>query len=133
MNLVERAKFEIDRWGKREKGLGDNEIKFVQALLDKDYILALPCSKKLHKQNTPSGLRHLFYHHVAGILEWKERISEGDKSGISPLLYTSVREIWPNRDNGDNKKHDFNNISRNGRELPADHESGGNGGGGFRP
>lgn len=128
MVLLERAKSEIERWGKYDKGLGNGEIKLLQALLDKDYLLQLPCSKKVHKQDTPSGLRHLFYHHVAGILGWKERVPEGDESGISTLLYALVREIWPNSENGSNKKHDFNTINKNrsedGRELFAGYEPG---------
>lgn len=133
MDLLERAKLEIERWARVEKGLSNSEIELLQALLDRDYLLALPCSKKVHKQNTPSGLRHLFYHHVASILGWTERVCEGDSNGMSPLLYSLIREIWPNREDGGNKKCKFDNTSRtrggDGRPLLGSRVSGGSSGG----
>lgn len=93
-SLLESAKLEIERWGSQDMGLGKTQIEYIQALLDPIYLLTLPCSKRVNKQEDARGLRHLFYHQVSAILGWKERVPEGDALGISPLLYKLVREIW---------------------------------------
>lgn len=91
--LVESGRREIERWGREEKGLGEGEIGLLKNLLDRECLLRLPCSSKVEKRDTPEGLRHLFYHHVAAILGWRERVVEGDKEGMSALLYSIVRQI----------------------------------------
>lgn len=91
IELVESRRREIERWGREQRGLGEGEIGLLKNLLDREYLLRQPCSTKVQKRDTPEGLRHLFYHHVAAIFGWRERVLEGDKEGMSALLYSIVR------------------------------------------
>lgn len=110
--LLESGRKELERWGREEKGLGEGEIGLLTNLLDTNYLLSLPCISRVEKRDTPEGLRHLFYHHVASILGWRERVVEGDKEGIPALLYSIVREIWLSTEHGDNKKRKRMHIHR---------------------
>lgn len=84
-NLIETIKVEIEKWGSQDKELGSLEIEYMKTLLNKDYVLRLSCSKNVYKENSPSRLWDLFYHHVTAILGWKGRVPKGDAHGINPM------------------------------------------------
>lgn len=109
--MIERCKSELERRGRDDQGLGEEQVRLLIDLLDRDYLLSMPCSKKMQKKkNTLEGLRHLFYDHISGILGWTMRVEEGDKKGISPLLYSLIRQIWPLKNYGNNTEFRENNI-----------------------
>lgn len=122
-HLLLAAREEIVRWGKHERGLGDNQVGFLLELLNKEVLLSLPCSSKVEKHDTPEGLRHLFYHQVSNILGWKERVPEGHKFGISPQLYSLVRQIWPSQQDANNEESLNTNFSRDGGRRSQQHSS----------
>lgn len=96
------------------------QIEYIKKLLDKDYLLGLPCPERVHKQEDARELRHLFYHHISSILGWKDIVLEGHAHGISPLLYKLVRQIW----SSDGEKGQ-NSVHGSGEECTVGAEQGG--------
>lgn len=122
--LLLDAREELVRWATIDKGLGEQQVGFLLELLDRDVLLNLPCSNKVEKRDTSEGIRHLFYHHVSNILGWKERVCEGDPLGISSLLYSLVRQIWPTEHHANNEEHNTASIKGDGargdnQQLPG--------------
>jgi hypothetical protein len=80
--VLHRARFVVADWLRHSEKASPLQVLCILRLLDEKYLLHKQVKSGIRRSNTPAGLRFLFYHHSAKILQWRERRLEGHPFGF---------------------------------------------------